>query len=296
MFPTKSRFWTLCAALAACLCSASLALAQEPQSVSVNFTFKADEFKGVLPAAQTAAMEKDFSERFAKLLAERLPFWNFQANGPAGDPQIAIWLEKSHPAWEIRASLAVPGLPAPRPWKATLFEPGDLERWEGLPGSDDWPDLVSKAFTERLLLEQEEKILSALQDSVPIGTDVALIGPVPPPTAEMARVVLPLEWQKHCGMAKSAFRIVYNWPQNGEVTIHSIGVVLPAKYKPDAPRFDGVIVKLLTFEFAGTPVPMDQHLQHLKELSPKFFYLERAQLNAMSCTAPLDATQPSVAP
>jgi hypothetical protein len=164
-------------------------------------------------------------------------------------------------------------------WDGTLYGPADLELAGGIPEPSSWPRTIVTVFTERLLAENKQQILSALQESVPLGGEVA-----PVPSEDNLRAVLPLDWDKHCRLADSGFRIVYVWTQEGEVevTLHSVGTVSFYPYKG---TFKGIVVQHNDWEFAGRQEKVAQHLQDLANLTPRFFYLEKLKPRLQPCSA-----------
>jgi hypothetical protein len=100
---------------------------------------------------------------------------------------------------------------------------------------------------------QKEKILGVLQESIPLGLEVIPAGPLPPLDPLQARAVLPLNWTKHCRLAKSEFRVVYRWAQQGEVTLYSAGVVAHLPYKPGNPAFASGRILGRSFRLACQP-------------------------------------------
>jgi hypothetical protein len=281
--------------------------AQEPQTLFVSFTFRAPDFvtnpgavlAGSLTAPQRAAMEAQISASLAKILAGRFPYWSFQPGRSDALPRLSVWVEKGHPDWEVRMALVSLRGEAGEAWRGRLFAPGDLERFEGLPASETWPDSIRAAFDESLMAEhQKETILGVLQESIPLGREVVPVGPLPPSEPRKARGVLPLDWDKHCRLAKSEFRVVYRWASEGEVTLHSVGIVGHVPYTPGNPVFEGITVKHNTWEFGGAMEAIDQHLRDLSDLTPVSFYLKKFNKpNELSgpCSA-VDAHRLAVAP
>jgi len=127
--------------------------AQEPQTLFVSFTFRAPGFvtdpgavlAGNLTAPQKSAMETGITGALVKVLAERFPYWTFQPGRADVVPRLSIWVEKRHPDWEVRMALVGLGGRPLAAWKGRLFAPGDLERFEGLPASETWPDSIRTA-------------------------------------------------------------------------------------------------------------------------------------------------------
>ena len=245
-------------------------------------------------------METQIAAALAKILAARVPYWSFQPGGADALPRLSVWVEKekAHPDWEVRMALVSLAGEVGEVWTGRLFSPGDLERLEGLPASETWPDSIRTAFDESLMeARQKEKILGVLQETIPLGREVAPVGPLPPPDPLKARSVLPLNWDKYCRLAKSEFRVVYRWAAEGEVTLHSVGVVAHFPYKPGNPIFEGITVKHNKWEFGESVESIDQHLKDLRDLTPVSFYLKRfVKPNELSgpCSA-MDAP-PMVAP
>lgn len=281
--------------------------AQEPQALFVSFTFRAPDFvtdpgpvlAGSLTAPQRVTMETRIGASLAKVLEDRFPYWSFQPGRVDAVPRLSVWVEKGHPDWEVRMALVGLAGEAGAAWRGRLFAPGDLERFEGLPASETWPDSIRTAFDESLMAEhQKETILAVLQESIPLGRDVEAVGPLPPSEPRKARAVLPLSWDKHCRLAKSEFRVVYRWASEGEVTLHSVGIVGHLPYNPGNPVFEGITVKHNNWEFGGAVEPIDRHLGDLSDLTPVSFYLEKFRKpNEISgpCSA-VDAPRLAVAP
>lgn len=280
--------------------------AQEPQTLFVSFTFRAPGFvtnpgsvlTGNLTAPQKAAMEARISASLAKILAGRFPYWSFQPGRADALPRLSVWVEKGHPDWEVRMALVGLAGEAGGAWRGRLFAPGDLERFAGLPASETWPDSIRTAFDESLMTEHQETILGVLQVSIPLGLEVVPVGPLPPSEPRKARAVLPLNWDKHCRLAKSEFRVVYRWASEGEVTLHSVGIVGHFPYKPGNPVFEGITVRHNNWEFGGAMESIDQHLRDLSDLTPVSFYLKKFNKpNELSgpCSA-VDAPRLAVAP
>lgn len=258
--------------------------AQEPQAVFVSFTFRVPDFvtnpgpvlAGSLAPPKRAAMEAQVGASLAKILAARLPYWSFQPGRADALPRLSIWVEKGRPNWEVRMALVSLRGEVSEAWRGTLYSPGDLERFEGLPAPGTWPDSIQTVFDESLLEEhQKQTILSVLQETIPLGLEVAPVGPLPPPDPLKARSVLPLSWDKHCRLAKSEFRVVYRWAAEGEVTLHSVGVVAHFPYKPGNPTFEGIAVKHNKWEFGERVESIDRHLKDLRDLTPVSFYLKK---------------------
>lgn len=257
---------------------------QEPQALFVSFTFRVPEFvtkpgtvlAGSLTASQRVAMEMQIGAALVKALAARFPYWSFQPGRTDALPRLSIWVEKGHPDWEVRMALVSLAGEAGEVWKGRLFAPGDLERFEGLPAAATWPDSIRTAFDETLMEEhQKEKILGVLQETIPLGLEVIPAGPLPPLDPLQARAVLPLNWTKHCRLAKSEFRVVYRWAEQGEVTLYSAGVVAHLPYKPGNPAFEGIAIKHNKWEFGDSVELIDRHLKDLRDLTPVSFYLKR---------------------
>jgi hypothetical protein len=183
--------------------------AQEPQTLFVSFTFRAPDFvtnpgpvlAGNLAPPQRAAMETQIGASLAKILATRFPYWSFQPGRADALPRLGIWVEKGRPNWEVRMALVSLRGEASEAWRGTLYSPGDLERFEGLPAPVTWPDSIRTVFDESLLEHQKQTILSVLQETIPLGLEVVPVGPLPPPDPLKARSVLPLSWDKHCRLA-----------------------------------------------------------------------------------------------
>lgn len=253
--------------------------AQEPSSIGVSFAFRAKEFAGGVPAIRRPEMETRISSALAEILAHpsRFPFWSFTRTSADEEPRLSVWIEKVHHQWRLRMTLVTAQGETDTPWDGTLYGPADLELAGGIPEPNSWPRTIAAVFTERLLPENKEKILTALQESVPLGGEV-----VPVPPEHNPRAVLPLDWDKHCRLADSGFRIVYVWTNEGEVTLHSVGTVSFYPYKGS---FKGIVVQHLDWEFAGRQEKVAEHLQDLANLTPKFFYLEKLKRRVQPCSA-----------
>ena len=275
--------------------AAAGALAQEPQTIFVDFQFKAPSFASALASAPRAEMEKKIGAALAQVLAgpTRFPYWTFRRGDSQSLPRLSVWVERGHPDWEVRMELLTSAGPAGEPWKGRLFAPGDLELTGGLPSPDAWPDAIRTAFDDRLLSEQREKILSVLADLVPLGVEVLPLGPMPPASPQLARAVLPLQWERHCRLARAEFRVVYSWTQGGEVTLHSVGIVMPFQFNPN---FQGITILHREWEFGGPPESISGHLRDLKELTPVSFYLVKPNTFSRPCSGAAEGPGLSVAP
>ncbi len=307
--PGKKRlpfFFSACFLLGAL--GGSNGQAQEPQTVFVSFTFRVPDFvmnpgpvlAGSLTPELRAAMEAQIGASLAKILAARFPYWSFQPGRADTLPRLSVWVEKekTHSGWEVRMALVGLAGEAGEAWRGRLFSPGDLERFEGLPASEAWPDSINSAFAENLMGEhQKEKILNVLQETIPLGLEVAPAGPLPPPDPLKARAVLPLNWNRHCRLAKSEFRVVYRWAREGEVTLHSVGVVAHLPYKPGNPMFEGIAVKHNKWEFGDSVEGIDRHLKDLRDLTPVSFYLKKfVKPNELAGPCSAGDVPPMVAP
>jgi hypothetical protein len=271
------------------------AVAQEPQTIFVDFQLKASSFTNMLAAAPRAEMEKKIGADLAQVLAgpTRFPYWTFRRGDARALPRLSVWLERGHPDWEVRMALVTSAGPAGEPWKGRLFAPGDLELFGGLPSPEAWPDAIRTAFEDRLLSEQREKILGLLADLVPLGVQVIPVGPMPPASPQLARAVLPLQWDRYCRLARAEFRVVYTWTQGGEVTLHSVGIVMPFQFNPS---FQGITILHREWEFGGPPESISGHLGDLKELTPVSFYLVKPNTFSRPCSSAADGPGLSVAP
>jgi hypothetical protein len=294
MFRSKRLFAFLVLTLRAVLFENSTARAQEPQKVVVSFTFRAPEFIGNLGDAPRTGMEARISASLAQILGRpnRFPYWSFQAGPSNALPRLSVWVEFVHPDWEVRMVLVTDQGETGEPLGGRLYAPADLELSKGLPDSTTWEESIRLALDEHLLAEQKQKIFKDLTESVPLGQKVAPAGPMPPPSAQMARGVLPLNWSKHCRLARSEFRVVCSWAQGGEVTLHSVGIVMPFPYNSS---FQGIIVQYRNWEFGGLQESISQHLQDLPQLTPLFFYLEKLNAFSRPCSA-AEGSGLSVAP
>jgi hypothetical protein len=280
--------------------------AQEPQRLYVSFTFRAPRFvtnpgsvlAGSLTAPQRAAMEAQISASLASILADRFPYWSFQPGRADMLPRLSVWVEKGHPDWEVRMALIGLRGEAGEAWRGRLFAPGDLERLEGLPASETWQDSIRAAFDENLMAQhQKDTILGVLQESIPLGLEVVPVGPLPPSEPLKARAVLPLNWDKHCRLAKSEFRVIYRWASEGEVTLHSVGIVGHFPFKPGNPVFEGITIKHNNWEFGGAMESIDRHLKDLGDLTPVSFYLKRfVKPNELAGSCSAADVPPMVAP
>ncbi|HKA37372.1 MAG TPA: hypothetical protein VKH43_11180 [Thermoanaerobaculia bacterium] len=286
---------TVLSAMALLGCLAARAGAQEPQTIFVDFQFKASSFTTMLASAPRAEMEKKIAADLARVLAgpTRFPYWTFRRGDAEALPRLSIWLERGHPDWEVRMSLVTSAGPAGEPWKGRLFAPGDLELFGGLPSPEAWPDAILTAFDGRLLSEQREKVLAVLADLVPLGVEVVPVGPMPPASPQLARAVLPLQWEHHCRLARAEFRVVYSWAQGGEVTLHSVGIVMPFQFNP---AFQGITILHREWEFGGSPESISGHLRDLKELTPVSFYLVKPNTFSRPCSTAAEGPGLSVAP
>ena len=288
------------------LAAAGGAPGQEPQAVFVSFTFKAPEFVARpgppltgMTTAQRVAAEAQIGAALAKVLGSRFPYWSFKPGRIDAVPRLSVWVEKARPDWEVRMALVgFAGEPG-EVWRGRLFAPGDLERFGGLPAPESYPDAIRAAFDENLVADrQKETILGVLQEAIPLGGEVVPAGPLPPAEARLARSVLPLDWDKYCRLAKSEFRVIYRWASEGEVTLHSVGVVGHLPYRSGNPVFEGIAIKHNEWEFGGSRDPIDRHLGDLGKLTPVSFYLKKFNTpNEVSgaCSA-VDAPRLSVAP
>lgn len=292
---------------AALLALAGAAGGQEPQTVFVSFTFKVPDFvaspgpalTGGLTTAQRVAMEAQIGAALAKVLAARYPYWSFKPGRIDAVPRLSVWVEKGRPDWELRMALVNLAGEAGEAWRGRLFAPGDLERFEGLPAAETWPDSIRATFDESLVADrQKETILGVLQETIPLGREVAPAGPLPPAEPRLAKSVLPLNWDKYCRLARSEFRVVYRWASEGEVTLHSIGVVGHLPYTAGNPVFEGITIRHNEWEFGGARESIDRHLRDLRDLTPVSFYLKKFNTPnevSSSCSA-ADTTRLAVAP
>jgi hypothetical protein len=229
-------------------------------------------------------MEARIGAMLAETLSKpsRFPYWSFRRGDGDSLPRLSVWIERGHPDWEVRMELVTSQGPAAESWKGRLFAPGDLELLGGLPSPDAWPAAIRTAFDEELLGEQKEKILAVLEELVPLGVEVAPVGPMPPASAQMARAVLPLQWERYCRLARAEFRVVYNWSRGGEVTLHSVGIVMPFQFNRN---FQGITILHRQWEFGGEPESIGPHLRDLKDLTPLSFYLKKPNTFARPCSA-----------
>lgn len=117
------------------------------------------------------------------------------------------------------------------------------------------------------------------------GVQFVHVVPPPPPSADQAQAMLPLNWDQHAQLATSDFLILTDWPTHGRVKLLSTGTGSPAKF-PATPDFMAVTVQLRTWAFTGNEEPISIHLGSLGELQPVAFYLLKEDTTGSATVAP----------
>lgn len=270
------------------------AQAKDAGTVFVRFNFRSVQFTEAFDSDQQQAdVEAAIAKDLASRLESQFPFWSFRLGTDSDFPQLNLWIEKNHPNWMLRMSLKTDANAADANTWGTALYPEIIQ-----PNRTQWPVDIAKTLAD-LPPDQQAAILSVLKGAVPLGTDAAPIGPLPPPTASEARAVLPLPWEKFCRISGSWFVIKYRWATGGNqlgiVFIHSVGVELPYDYTPGQPQFKGITVLHHDWEFGGRSEPIEGHLQQLNQLHPIEFKLEVPKNEPGGCSDQA-ALKPAVAP
>jgi hypothetical protein len=259
--------------------------AQDAQPVNINFAFGVSALDARFEQVSKADVEKEISAELAKSCQQRFPFWTFQSKG--NDlPRLDVRLSLKNSTWSMKVSFAhSPGKALKDRWSSVLYAPGDLDA-QVLPKDREWTPTTKAAFESLISGENENEILTALEEFVPLGTQVAAV------PHQMA-AVLSLDYGKYEILSLSGFRIMYQWAGHGIVILHSTGTGAPNDFPPQAPRFKGIWVVHNAWDFGGRQEDASGHMGDLSGLQSLAFYLE--QLNSPPPMTLPDAA-PSVAP
>lgn len=259
-------------------------VATSPPPVYVSFNF-------VVPAVahqfgpQLADAEKAVSETLAKRAETRFRWWRFQPCGSNDYPRLQVWLTKVNSEWRIAATFLTDANADPSErWSVVLFKPGDLDV-TGMPSRASWPGEIMGGVETFFLPAHGESIAQTLKELAPLGMQFVHVVPPPPPSADQAQAMLPLNWDKYAKLATSDFLILTDWPTHGRVKLLSTGTGSPAKF-PASPDFMAVTVQLRTWAFTGNEEPISIHLGSLGELHPVAFYLLKEDTTGAVAVAP----------
>ena len=258
-----------------CLILAGMAFGQEALPIYVSFEFQVPAVANLFPPGRLKELESQIAKSLAESCAARIPYWTFQTGPANAFPRLAISLNE-HADWSIQMELrreagrSDPG----QVWTATLFTAGEIGR-RGFPGPDKWAPVIRAAFDERML-DKKDQLLAVLRDSIPLGK-LVLATEATPSSAEKARAILPLRWDRYGVLALSKFRIDYNLANQGRVKLQSQGIGLPLIYSGPQP-YCGIVVQHRKYvPPAGEPDDISKHLAIIGHLTPVAFYLQEIE-------------------
>ncbi len=265
------------------LCFGSRAAAQAPLPVYVAFEFQEPSIATKLSDSAREAKQKEMTGRLATKLLSRFPFWSFQSGGPTDYPRMQVWLEKhSQDEWHVHLKLLMQqNPPEAGRWQIQLYAPGEIAR-RGFPPTVQLLDEIARRFEEYLAEQSSNDILEKLEQTAPLSMEIAQL-PLSPQPPQRALAVLPLQWDKFCGLASSEFVISARWSQ-GRVWITSKATGESADYKPDNPQFQGLQIEHIEWSpQTGPPERIADHLQHFGQLTQVVVRIKRFTLDPASC-------------
>ena len=241
---------------------------QDALPIGVHFEFREPAVDTRFDEVLKSQVEKEISADLADTYAAHFPFWTFQSTSNSAPASAQIWISLKSSVWSLNISLThAAGKIIPDRWSTVLYAPGDLDV-QVLPKNRAWRAKIKSAFDNLLHSEKQTEMLTAFQEFVPLGSQMA---EVPAQTS----AVLPLDFQKYQTLSMSSFRILCDWSGHGIVVLHSTGTGSANDFTPDAPQFKGIWVVHNRWEFAGTPDDIANHVGDLPGLKARAFYLEQ---------------------
>ena len=274
------------------VCGAVSSAAQDAPPVHVRFAFGDPAVAGLYPAPPLlAAAEAALSTGIATLFDSALGYWPARAGDGTAFPLLQLQVRRDGSRWLVLVELfPVQGQPATYAERVELFAPGDIAALGGFPPRDRLPGRIESKVKE---FYTNAVARGALQEKVAEGAPLGSAAHVTSgPSAPIA--ILPLKWEKYCGLATSVFALEYTVPGGGRVMVLGQGTGEPGQFTPDAPLFTGVMVLPQRWVKAGIEEDVASHHAELAGLTPRFFRVKKLTTDLAACID-LGGAPPSIA-
>lgn len=273
------------------VCGAVSTAAQDAPPVHVRFAFGDPAVAGLYPTAGAlATAEEGLSTGIAGIFDSTLRYWPARAGDGTAFPLLQLQVRRDGSRWLVLVELfPVQGQPATYAQSVELFAPGDIAALGGFPPKDRLPGRIEGKVKE---FYTNAVARGALQEKVAEGAPLGAAAHLTSASRPIA--ILPLKWERYCGLATSVFALEYAVPGGGRVMVLGQGTGEPGQFTPDAPMFTGVMVLPQRWVKAGIEEDLAPHSAELAGLTPRFFRVKKLNTDPAACID-VEGAPPSIA-